>query len=200
MNKLVAKAVYLLIFILPFTLTAVQPGEENTVRCEFKLQRCFQAIMQIPEAKALINDIRKEGSFDITMRNSPLAQQFGAYWDPDFRIICIDAFSFDEGEIIGSLLFELHNASVNSKINHLNELATQGKINKQDYVESMEYLEYVNSKNASRIAQKGIKMGLFPWTAQLPTYSSFREHFTAQLMSGHSDTFARNYDLCLLDN
>lgn len=203
MNKLVLKALYLSFLISPLSVTAVQnvrSGEENIVRCTSQLQKCFQAIMQIPEAKALINNIRKEGSFDITMRNSSLAQRFGAYWDPDFREICIDPFSFDEGEIIGSLLFELHNASVNSKINHLNALASQRMINKEDYIESMEYLEYINSKNASKIAQKGINMGILPWTAQLPTYSSFREHFRAQKVSGHSETFARNYELCLLEN
>lgn len=194
MNKLIFKVLSTIIFVLPFSLLA---NEGNIVRCEYQLRKCFEAVLQIPEAKELINNIRKEGSFDIAMLNASLSQQFGAYWDPDLRIINIDP-SRDHGEMIGSLLFELHNASVTSKINELNALASQRLINKADYIESMEYLEYINSLNASRIAQKGILMKLLPLSARLPTYSSFKEHFRAQLMSGHSDTFARNYELCLL--
>lgn len=195
MNKLVIKAIYTLIFILPFSLLA---SEDCIVRCEFELRKCFQAILNIPEAKELINNIRKEGSFDIALQNTSLSQQFGAFWDPDLRIIVIDRSCQDDGKIIGSLLFELHNASVTSKINYLNELASQRRINKADYVESMEYLEYINSLNAAKIAQKGIWMGILPRSSQLLTYSSFKEHFRVQKISGHSDAFARNYDLCLL--
>jgi hypothetical protein len=178
---------------------ATNTSEQNIVRCELQLRKCLQALLRIPEAKALIEEIRKEGSFDITVRNSVLSNRFGAYWDPDLRVICIDPYSCDdEGETIASLLFELTNASVNAKIGRLNDLATQRKISKEDYIESMEYLEYTNSLKASKIANKGIRMGILPFGAQLSTYSSFREHFTAQRLSGHSDTFARNYEVCLL--
>lgn len=203
MNKLIVKNIYLLIFLLTSTLslTAAQHSNlatEYIVRCAPQLQKCLQAILQIPEAKTLINAIRKEGSIHIAVQNTPLSKQLGAYWDPDQRVIFIDfSSSHDEGLIIGSLLFELHNASVNSQINHLNKLASQRKIDKADYVESMEYLEYINSLNASKIAQKGIKMGILPCDSQLPTYPNFKEHFKAQKMSGHSALFARNYDLCL---
>jgi hypothetical protein len=202
MNKLIAKHLYLLISILTLTLplsadSNINMTKENTVQCDPQLQKCFQAILQIPEARNLINAIRKEGSIQIAVQNTALSKQLGAYWDPDRRIIFIDFSSHQEdGVIIGSLLFELHNASVNFQINHLNELAGKRKIDKDKYVESMEYLEYLNSINASNIAANGIKMGILPRDSQLPTYSSFEEHFKAQKMSGHSAFFERNYYLC----
>jgi len=113
-------------------------------------------------------------------------------------VICIDLPSNEsDGIIIGSLLFELQNAAVNSKIQQLNELVKQRKITKENYIESMEYLEYINSLNASRMAEIGIKMGALPKDSKLPTYSSFKEHLSAQKMSGHSACFARNYEQCL---
>lgn len=201
MNKLV-NYLYLLISIFTLTLplnadSNINVVKEHTVRCDPQLQNCFQAILQIPEARTLINAIRKEGSIQIAVQNTALSKQLGAYWDPDRRIIFID-FSSHQGDglIIGSLLFELHNASVNSQINHLNELARMRKIDKDKYVESMEYLEYLNSLSCSKIAEKGIRMGILPSDSQLPTYSSFKEHFKAQKMSGHSAFFERNYYMC----
>jgi len=170
----------------------------NEVTCSTELQTSLQKILQVPEAKTILNQIRQEGPIKIIAKRTPLSQQFGAYWDPDHRVICLDiSSSSTEGLIIGSLLFEMQNASQNTTIHQINQLAAEKKISKQKYVERMEYLEYINSKKASKIAQKGIAMGIFPSDSQLPTYATFTEHFNAQKISGHSDVFNRNYDICI---
>lgn len=166
-------------------------------KCSPQLQKHLHAILKIPEAKKLVEGIQSEGPIQIVAERTKLSRQFGAFWDPDRRLIVIDTSSNQsDGSIIGSILFELHNASVNAKINQLNQLAADGGTNKSDYIRSMEYLEYVNSLNASKISAKGIKMGIFPRDAYLSTYSSFNEHFKAQRESGHSDAFAHNFDVC----
>lgn len=189
MNKLI------ITFLLALSFYQTQLFCENQIRCAPQLQHNLNQIQKIPEARALINSIQKEGPIQIVVKNTSLSNHFGAYWDPDLRTICV-AISSDttDGSLIGSILFELHNAAVNAKFIHLDELAARRQIGKASYVESMEYLEYLNSIDASKIAQKGIQMGIFPADAHLFTYGSFAEHFSVQKESGHSACFARNYD------
>jgi len=197
MNYFIRNITVLLIFIstLPFFVSAEQP-REAIINCAPQFQNCMEKILKIPELKQLLTFIKKDGAIHILPKHSELTKQFGAFWDPDRRIIYVDIIDKNEGLTIGSIIFELHNASVNAQIIHLNKLASQGKINKENYIESMEHIEYINSINASKIASKGIKKGIFPKEAFLPTYSSFREHFQAQINSGHSACFGRNFELC----
>lgn len=167
----------------------------SSIVCSPKLQSCLTAIEMLPEAKKLLDSIQQEGPIRITTSNSSLAKQFGAFWDPDDRVICVNlAFHSSEGKLIGSILFELHNASINSKLEHLDFLAYKKKINRDHYVESVERLEYQNSKNAAALAEKGVQLGIFPSSARLPTYRNFEEHFRMQQEGGHSSQIAHNYD------
>jgi len=178
------------------TLTFLSAGQLPI--CAEPLQKHLQAIIKIPEAKTLIEEIQKEGPIEIIAKRSNQLSKFGAFWDPDRRRIIIELSpNLSDGPIIGSLVFELHNASINAKFKELNLLAEKGWINKEDYIRSMEYLEYINSLNASKIADKGIKLGIFPPGAYLHTYSSFNEHFMVQKRSGHSNFFADNFDRCI---
>lgn len=210
MNKLLNRYI---IFFVTYLITVLslnaaqnssfsaEAASESSVRCAPELKKHFQALLKIPEAKAIIEKIRQEGSFQIIVESTGLTRRFGAFWDPNRRIICIDASSdLSGGEVIGSLLFELHNASVNLQFDHLDKLAAGGKITKEHYIESMEYIEYLNSLSTSKIASTGIRMGVLPLEARLPTYPNFKEHFKAQKSSGHSACFARNYDMCQRDN
>lgn len=198
MSRYFIKIIHILIFYSIISVPLQAASTSPSVICASQLQSYLQSILKIPEAKVLLESIAKEGPIRIVTGNHAVSRQFGAFWDPDRRIICIHLPSHaPQQEIIGSLLFELHNAAANSKIHQLNQLASQRKINKERYIESMEYLEYMNSKKASQIAVKGVKMGALPQGSDLPTYSNFQEHFKAQKQSGHSACFAHNYDLCL---
>ncbi|WP_068467994.1 hypothetical protein [Candidatus Protochlamydia phocaeensis] len=201
MNKVLVKILFTFLFCqAPFfySLHAAQSEEKVTVRCSPQLQSILNKILKVPEAKALIASIQKEGAIQIAVKNTKLSNFFGAYWDPDQRMICVAMSSkTTEGDLIGSILFELHNASVDSQFEYLAGLAIQRKIDKATYVRSMEYLEYQNSLNAAKIAEKGIQLGVLPSDSRLPTFTTFQEHFSVQQQSGHSDCFGRIYDnLC----
>lgn len=176
-------------------LPAQEYQTSNGIYCSPQLKNLLISIHKVPEAKQLIESVQKEGPIRIIINNIWLSEEFGAYWDSVNRIIAV-AYNPNvaPGKLIGSILFELHNASVDSKIRELDRLAYFGKINRTQYVESMEYLEFINSHNAAKIANKGIKMGIFPKEAFLPTYNTFKEHFHMQKVSGHSSWFAKNYD------
>ncbi len=185
------------LFILFCMLTFLQASEAQSaeVPCDPRLKKYLDKVLQLPQSRELIAQIQQQGPIRIEVVDHALSQQFGAFWDRQNRAIGIQLSSqISEGDIIGSIVFELHNALSNSKVDHLDFLANSGQISREKYVESMEYLEYQNSKKASALAQEGIEMGLFPANARLPTYSCFEEHFYYQKMSGHSAWFEQAYD------
>lgn len=196
MNKILTA--FVLLFANFYLSGSLYASPTASFQCAPELQKWFLAILKVPEGKSLVEEVEQEGPIKIATGNSPILRKFGAFWDPDRRMICIYLSPHSSEEaILGSLLFELHNASANGKINRLNQMANARKINKTHYVEAMEHLEYINSKNAAKIARIGVKMGVFPRGFYLPTYDNFQEHFKAQKDSGHSDCFAHNYEMCL---
>jgi hypothetical protein len=169
--------------------------ESSILPCSPAIQSHIDKVEKIPEAKNLIQSIFKEGEVRVIVKNTSLSNQFGAFWDPDLRIICIGISpESTEGSIIGSILFELQNAASNRKFQQIEKMALDRKINRQSYVRSMEYMEYLNSHLAAKIAQKGVHMGILPHDARLPTYDTFEEHFREQIRSGHSAFFGKNFD------
>jgi hypothetical protein len=197
-KKLIAFNIVISIFQLPLAFAANSQinSQFAYVECAPELNKSFKKLQQLPEVRELIIAIQQEGPIRIMKNNDQyLSQQFGAFWDVENRIIfvnCSDQRS--EGKLLSSILFELHNASINSKLEHLDYLASTGRIDKEKYVESVEYLEYQNSINASNIAEKGIRQGIFPTSARLYTYDSFEEHYRMQKFGGHSAWIARTYD------
>ncbi len=178
-----------------FGFAAVKNTQVRPIDCAPQLKNSLTAIQKLPDANKLIAAIQQEGPIRILTNNTQLSQQFGAFWDADNRIIFVNFTPHaSQGEIIGSILFELHNAAINSKLDHLDALASSGKIKKEDYVRAVEYLEYQNSLKASKIAQEGIDLGIFPASAHLPTYSNFEEHFRYQKIGGHSSWIAHTFD------
>lgn len=203
MNRCCITRITLLLFHLAFIfsrLEAVQNAKPvsavSNIICAPQVQKYLQAILDIPEAKTLVETIQKEGLIRISAKSTALSKRYGAFWDPDRRVIYVDLSSErSEGLRIRFLLFELHNASVNSQFKRLNDMAKSGSITKKEYVEAMEYLEYINTLKTSKLAKIGIEMGVFPSDSHLPTYPTFKEHFTAQKLSGHSACYAHNYEL-----
>ena len=164
------------------------------IDCEPQLKPALETIQKLPEAQELINNILKEGSIRIIV-NRQLSAPFGAFWGSEDRTICVNcAGRHDLGEIIGSIIFEMHNAAIDKDLNRLDSQAYQGKINRNNYVRSIEYLEYCNSLKASALVTKGIERGIYPRSAYLPTYESFDIHYRVQQEAGHSAWIARNYD------
>lgn len=182
------------LFLCLVTLNTVELCAVS-VSCSPQLRSCLNKIEQIPEARQLIEKIQQDGPFCIKVSEHSLGQQFGAFWDIDNRAINVNVAGHrTEGEMIGSILFELQNALMSRKLDDLDRQAMMGQVNRDKYVESVEYIEYVNSKNAARIADTGIQMGVLPRSAMLNTYPSFEEHFKWQKYGGHSAWIAGTYD------
>lgn len=181
-------------------LIAKQAPQLQTINCAPQLQPYLLKILQVPEARMQIASIQQEGLFDIEVNDHQLSQQFGAFWDVDHRTICINLTSHStEGEVIGSIVFELQNAASNARIESIDRAAMARKIDRDQYVESIEYMEYENSLKAATIAKKGIALGVFPQDALLHTYKDFEEHYYYQKVGGHSIWVAKNYDGIMRD-
>lgn len=181
-----------LLFVISLTVISTLSA---TVSCSPQLKNAVNKIQKLPEAKKLIDMIQQEGAIQIVVHHNTLSDQFGAFWDPDTRLICISLTkSATEGRVIASIIFELHNALMNKKISYFHDLAAAGNIDKETYVRSIEHIEYQNSLWASAMAHNGIKKGLFPADTHLNTYKNFEEHYHYQIIGGHSAWIAKTYD------
>lgn len=166
-----------------------------------EVQQAIRKVQQLPEAHELMQKIQEEGPMAFSTSDHPIVEKFGAVWDTDRRLILLPAHSEStEGELIGSILFEMHNASSSSQFAHLEKLVKSRQITREQYIEAMEYLEFVNSKKCALLAQKGIEKGVFPSSARLPTYRDFQEHFHYQKVSGHSKAVGQIYDQILRES
>lgn len=193
------KGFFFFIFLIMLAQMPIQAANHDAIMvpyCVPQLQACFNKIKQLPEIGKLISIIQREGPIHILVSNHKLAKEFGAFWDPNQRVIFVNtSWHSSEGQVISSIIFELHNASINSKLNRLNRLARMGQIDKHSYVEAIERLEYANSLNTSNIIQKGIHLKVLPVSARISPYPSFEQHYSLQKQVGHSVMIARNYDL-----
>ncbi len=160
-----------------------------------RLEACLMKMQKSPEVRQLMSEIEREGPIHIIADTKPLSKEFGAFWDCEQRLICVNVTpKRTEGELIGSILFEMHNALSDRQFQRLDELASRGQIDRDSYVRKMEYLEFQHSHKAAALAQAGIEKGIFPRDARLYTYPTFEEHFRMQQIGGHSYWIAKNYD------
>lgn len=182
------KIYFVVLFVFMFQSTFAN------INCDPQLKPALEAIQKLPEARDLINSVLKEGPIKLRV-NRQISAPFGAFWGGEDRTICVNCSGkFDLGLVIGSIIFELHNAAINSELVRYDNLAYGGMIDRKNYVRSIEYLEYGNSLKASALVNKGIKANLFPKSAYLPTYETFEIHFQVQQEAGHSEWIARNFD------
>lgn len=179
-------------FLINQTLSAYNHSSFAAIDCVEELKPSLSKILEIDDARELIESINKEGMIHIVVNKHQLSEQFGAYWDMTRRTICVSGSS-STGQMIGSIIFELCNAAANSRLDKLDELASRGQIDCETYVKAVERIEFENSLIASKIAQQGIDRGIFPKEAFLPTYANFEEHYRYQKIGGHSVWIERNY-------
>lgn len=160
-----------------------------------QLSHCINALYQLEDTRLLLESVEAQGTITIK------AAQMGHYatnaaWYPDERTICVN-FSHKRsyGSLIRSLVFELHNALNQKEFDHYDALASQKRISKEKYIESVEYLEYTNALKTAEIMQKGINQGIFPGDSGWCISSSFAEHYQIQKEAGHSKCIGDLYDV-----
>lgn len=155
-------------------------------------RQALNALYQLPEFRELLMQVQQEGPVRIKVESHP---KFEGLWDGNSRSIVINGrLNPTLGQMICTILFELHNAATASYYDRLIEEAERGEMTKDQYVERVEHAEYQNARHTYELLEKGIKMGIFPASARWPVTSSFDEHYKVQQISGHSLFIADAYD------
>jgi hypothetical protein len=146
----------------------------------------IRVLYQFEETRQLIGQAEAEGALYIQVANLGLHAS-NAAWFPDERMIRINfSKKRSQGSLICSLVFEIHNALSQKQFDYFDRLAMQGKISKEKYIETIEYLEYTNALKTAKVLKNGINKGIFPPDAYYSVAPSFTEHFMIQKQAGHS--------------
>ncbi len=150
---------------------------------------------QLEEIHPQIEEAQKQGPIDVLYIEMP-EMNSKALWDSLNRRIVINAkFGLDTSRIIHSILFELQNAISTPKLNDLTRQAASGKIDKDNFVEGIEWIEHQNALRTKHLLEKGIAKGIFPVSSRWPVPESFADHLSMQKSSGHTDFIARKYEI-----
>ncbi len=156
----------------------------------------LNALHQLPEFNDLLMKVQQEGPVHLKLESSPYGEDFEGFWDSSTRTISVNTRTTRSfGQVICTILFELHNASTTNYFNQLIDQARSGRIDKDAYVEKVEYTEYSNARNTANLIEKGIKMDIFPLESRWPVPTSFSEHYQVQQIAGHSTYIAQTYDV-----
>lgn len=175
-------------------LICISPNLYSITTSHPRAKEILMKIQQLPEVTKLIHEVEKEGPVRVEVMDITSAN-FDAFWDSKNRIVRINERQNQvEGVFICSLIFELHNASTDGRFKQLYQMAKQGQISKEKYVENVERMEHQNALNASTILDKGIRLGIFDNSARWFILRDFNDHYRVQQMHGHSAWIARNYD------
>ncbi|MEC7840434.1 MAG: hypothetical protein VX777_10385 [Chlamydiota bacterium] len=160
------------------------------------LAKAVAAIEKMPEIMDLLEKVQRDGPITIKYENMG-SFNFEALWSTSTRTIIVNAspgLDRSLGNIITSIVFELHNANTNHLLVKYFEQAQKGVINKDNYVRSIEKMEHENALNTSLLMDLGIERGVFPKEAEWNMYEDFEDHFKLQQIYQHSQWLADKYD------
>ena len=123
------------------------------------------------------------------------SDEFEGFWEGDRRVVMVNqTLNQDQGALICTIIFELHNALRNKELYNLALAAARGKMDKDTYVSKVEQMEYRNVCSTIVLLEEGIRRGLFPASAQWKINPTFEDHYRVQQLTGHSQWIARSYD------
>lgn len=153
-----------------------------------------EMLMHFDGTRSFLNSFDQEPP--ITLQWISLGKESSnAFWSVEKRMIALNASKeWEEGEMIYSILFELHNAKASEALISLDKQAANQQITKSQYVESVERVEYQNVLETARLLEEGVDLGYFPKETYIPAYPDFPEHFRLQVEYGHSAFIAAKYD------
>lgn len=159
------------------------------------VQKAVVLLEQMPEVRALIAQVQREGPIRIEMWSMENLS-FEALWNSEERKIIVNSKGGKSlGKVICSILFELHNATTDRTLSAIFKQAMQGKIDKDSYVAKIEKMEHENAVKTCQLIEKGIQRGLFPQDTRWNIYEDFESHYMIQQLYGHSQWLADNFDL-----
>ena len=159
-----------------------------------KLKAAITKLEQMPEFREFIAEVQSEGPVKVEIEKMN-SFDFEALWDANTRTVIVNEnFNKTVGEMITSILFELHNAKSNKTLLATFELAKKGLINKETYVRNIEKMEHTNAVNTTELLEKGIARGIFPKDSSWNIYKNFEDHYKLQQVYGHSQWLADKFD------
>jgi hypothetical protein len=146
------------------------------------------------ETRELLRQAEAQG--EITIKTSHFGNNpSNAAWVSQERTIYLNMSNQRTiGNVICSIVFELHNSLSDLQFDYYDTLAQQGKISKENYITAIESIEYVNACQTAQILDKGVQKGIFPTDAQWPIARTFQKHFDIQKRTGHSALIGDMYD------
>ena len=148
----------------------------------------------LEESKQLIEQVEQEGAIAIKVAKLG-ANASNALWMPSERTIYLNvSHRRSYGNMMRSILFELHNALSERQFDYYDQMARERQISKEKYIEAIEYIEYSNVLKTVQVLNKGIRRGVFPPDAHWEIARSFDEHYQFQLEFGHTALIGHTYD------
>lgn len=169
-------------------------GEARLENYSKELANPIQALEKLPEARELIDEVQKQGPIQVVYLDMP-GQELEGFWNAALRQIEVNrSAQQSQGRLIGTILFELHNAQTSQKLIQITDLAKRNLITKDEFVSSVEKMEHGNALHASHLLEKGIKLGYYPKDSSWPIFYQFEDHYKLQQVLEHSKWLANHYD------
>ena len=152
----------------------------------------IRSLQRLPESNQVIEEALRQGS--ITVEVSTGRMPFNAMWENAPRRIVVDKRAArNQGSLLCHVLFELMNAASEEKYQELCEMAIDGLIDCDTYVEAVERIEYENMLRADAIVEKGVFLGVFPSAERWGMIDDFATHYKIQQLAGHSTSIVQEY-------
>ena len=176
------------------TLLYMNKIRVNTANIKYHVD----CVLQYRVVQDLVNNINKKmlGVFEIKDKDSPTATWCEA--DKTIRINTSKCITF--GQICLHIIFELHNALSQNLFKIYDDDAKNGKINRSEYIESIEKEEYQNlmrTNEVIRIMKDVEYSGLILSSFVVPQWI---DHFRIQKKWGHVGHISRMYDILMADS
>lgn len=169
-------------------------AEDNLLKCHSELRSAVERIQIIPEVEDMIAEVLKEGPLRIEL-NKNLPEQFQGYWESSNRTIYITKLGQSSDCLLAlTLLFEIHNAKRTADFAKIDHLASTRQIDREEFIENIEYIEYENALSTSHFLAQGVEKGLFQANCFWEVSNTFEEHLAIQKSNGHSEFIGQGYD------
>lgn len=166
----------------------------HQVTCTRDMMPAYQTLIQLPEAKAVVDKALENGPIRIES-SGRRSGGFEGMWDSGRRAIVVSpTANRTVGQRVNTLMMEFHNAKSDREFDRLFAMARSNRLSKDKYVEEVERVEHINAVNSSKLLAAGIKRGVYPADAAWNVFADFDSHYQMQQICDHSLWIAREYD------
>lgn len=188
----------IILFFIILATASIGYSQANQIHCAPPLKKVLEKVRELPEADDLLYTVLQQGPLFIEL-NTDKPDQFDGYWSCTDRTIYITQLpQSSDCFLITALLFELQNALRTEDIEELYSLASYRAIGREDFIESLEYIEYENAYNTSSLLREGVASGVYPSGCYWHLSDDFSEHLKIQEDGGHCDWIGKLYDQLVL--